>query len=134
MPVLYVARSAGFSDWASDVGLSKHVYKLGLTGEPVKELVAAGWSGFSDWKLLKQQDIEGRTEEDIVTRLAARIKMIDPALYPKLKGVTGMFKVLPAQVENHIALTRALAGNEESGDFKVKPVDFANFLIHNALK
>ncbi len=135
MPVLYVARSAGFSDWASDVGLSKHVYKLGLTEEPVKELVASGWSGFTDWKLLKQQDkVEGGTEEEIVTRLAARIKMIDPNLYPKLKGVIGMFKVLPAQVENHIALTRALAGNEESGDFKVKPVDFANFLIHNALK
>jgi hypothetical protein len=134
MPVLYVARSAGFSDWASDVGLSKHVYKLGLTEEPVKGLVAAGWSGFTDWKLLKQQDIEGGTDDEIVGRLAARLKMIDPNLYPKLKGATGMFKVLPAQVENHIALTRALGGNEESGDFKVKPVDFANFLIHNALK
>ncbi|HVJ51615.1 MAG TPA: hypothetical protein VM689_04095 [Aliidongia sp.] len=134
MATIFVARSAGLSDWASDVGLSKHVYKLGVTEAPIKEVVAAGWSGFTDWKLLKQQDVEGVDDADIVARLAARVKMIDPNLYPRLKDEAGMFKVLPAQVENHITLTRALAGNQDSGELKVKPVDFANFLIHNALR
>jgi hypothetical protein len=134
MATIFVARSAGLSDWASDVGLSKHVYKLGVTEAPIKEVVAAGWSGFTDWKLLKQQEVEGADDAEIVARLAARVKMIDPNLYPRLKGEAGMFKVLPAQVENHITLTRALEGNQDSGELKVKPVDFANFLIHNALR
>ena len=45
MSVLYVARSASFSQWASDVGVSKHVYKLGLTAEPVKAWIWNSPSG-----------------------------------------------------------------------------------------
>jgi hypothetical protein len=134
MAKLFVARSVGFGKWASDVGLSKHVYKFGLTDAPLKELVADGWAGFTDWAVLKQQEFEGASEDDLVARLANRVKRVDPQLYPRLKGDAGMFKILPTQVENHIVMSRALAGNEESGELKLKPIDFANFLIHNALR
>jgi|HubBroStandDraft_1064217.scaffolds.fasta_scaffold00046_8 hypothetical protein len=135
MAAIFVARSAELSRWASDVGLSKHVYKLGVTEAPMKEILAAGWAGFAGWTLVKKQDCAPGIDNDgAIARLAARVKRIDPALYPRLRGETGVFKVTPAQVENHIVLTRALAGTEESGELKVKHPDFGDFLIHNALR
>ena len=135
MAVLFVARSAELCKWASDVGLSKHVYKLGVTEEPIKEALAAGWSGFAGWTLIKKQDdVVGLDNDAAIASAAARVKMIDPALYPRIRGETGIFKVTPAQVENHIVLTRALAGVQESGEIKVTHPDFADFLFHNALR
>jgi hypothetical protein len=134
MGTVYVARSVSFGKWASDVGLSKHVFKVGVTDEAVKPLVEAGWAGFTDWALLKQQDAAGVTEEEAIERLSAKQKLIDPALYPRLRGTMGVFKVIPAHVENHIIVGRALAGTETASNLKVKPIDFAAFLIHNALK
>jgi hypothetical protein len=135
MAVLFVARSAELSDWASDVGVSKHVYKLGVTESPIKEVLAAGWCGFGGWSLVKKQDkLEGLENDSAIDRVAARVKMIDPNLYPRLRGETGIFKVTPAQVENHIVLTHALAGTAESEPIKLKHPDFADYLIHNALR
>ena len=48
MPVLFVARSVKLSRWASDVGLGKHVYKVGVTDDDPKTLAAAGWAGETD--------------------------------------------------------------------------------------
>ncbi len=134
MGTIYVARSASLSDWASDVGLSKHVFKLGVTEEDPKALVAAGWAGFPTWTLVKQVPAEALTEEAAIEKLAAKVKMIDPGLYPKIKGVRGIFKVTPAQVENHIVVARALEGSGELLAPKLKPLDFAAFLIHNAMR
>ena len=135
MAVVFVARSAELSDWASDVGLSKHVYKLGVTEAPIKEVLAAGWCGFGGWSLVKKHDkAEGLDNDQVIESVATRVKMIDPNLYPRLRGETGIFKVTPAQVENHIVLTRALAGTEESGPIKLKYPDFADYLIQSALR
>ena len=49
MGTIFVARSKTISDWGYDVGLSKHLYKVGYTEEPVKNVVAAGWDGTADW-------------------------------------------------------------------------------------
>jgi len=133
MGTIFVARSASLSDWASDVGLSKHVFKLGVTDGDVKSVVAAGWAGFPNWTLLKQAPADV-TEEEAIARLAVKVKMVDPALYPKIKGTPGIFKVTQAQVENHIVVTRALEGSTELLAPKLKPVDFASFMIHNALR
>jgi hypothetical protein len=134
MGTIYVARSAELGNWGSDVGLSKHLYKIGYTEEPIKDLLAAGWAGFTGWNLVKKLDgVTGLTDEAVVERLARKVKMVDPNLYPRIKGEVGIFKVLPAHVENHIVLTRALAGTDDSTELKVKPVDFANYLIHNAI-
>src|SRR5204862_274881 len=45
MPVLFVARSVKLGRWGSDVGLGKHVYKVGLADDDPKTLGAAGWAG-----------------------------------------------------------------------------------------
>jgi hypothetical protein len=134
MGVIYVARSAKLGEWASEVGLSKHVYKVGCTDEPVKPLVAAGWAGESDWTLVKQQEAPGLSEEEVLARLARKEKIIDPRYYPRIRGTPGLFKVDPTHVESHILVSRALAGETERAPLRLKPADFAAYLIHNALR
>jgi hypothetical protein len=132
MPVLYVARSAKLSHWASDVGLGKNVYKVGISDEDPKALAAAGWAGETDWKIVGREEVDGMTEEDAIDRLQRKEKMIDPNIYPKLKGALGVFRLPAASVENHIIVSRALAGDSDRIDLKLKPADFAAYLMHNA--
>jgi len=132
MSSIYVARSVKTGKWASDVGLGKHVYKVGVTDSDPKQAAAAGWAGESDWSIVKSETVEGLAEDDAIDRLAAKERMIDPNLYPKLKGARGIFRINPVKVENHIVVTRALAGDSDLKTLKLKPVDFAGYLIHNA--
>lgn len=132
MAVIYVARSAKLSKWASDVGLSKNVFKVGVADEPVKELVEAGWAGETDWTLVKKAPAEGLDETAVIERLARRETLIDPKYYPRIKETPGIFKVDPAHVESHIIVGRALEGGGERVALKLKPGDFAAYLIHNA--
>jgi hypothetical protein len=133
MGVIYVARSAKLSKWASDVGLSRNIFKVGYTEEPVKAVVEAGWAGEDDWTLVKQEGAEGLSEENVVERLARREKMLDPKYYPRIRETLGLFKVDPVHVENHIVVTQALADTDVKREaLKLKPRDFADYLIHNA--
>jgi len=134
MPVLFVARSVKLSRWGSDVGLGKHVYKVGVADGDPKALAAAGWAGENDWKILRSREVDGTSEEEALERLARKERMIDPDLYPKLKGTAGVFRLRAEQVENHILVTRALAGDSDRLELKLKPADFADYLIHNALR
>ena len=134
MAVLYVARSAQLGHWSSDVGLGKHVYKIGVTDDDPKALAAAGWAGESDWRIVKTQPVEDLSEDDAIERLGRKEKMIEPRLYPKMKGAPGVFRVAQAHVENHIIVGRALAGESDKLDLKLKPADFAAYLIHNATR
>jgi hypothetical protein len=134
MAQLYIARSAAFSEWASDVGLSKNVFKVGVTDEPVEDLVKTGWCGAADWTIVRKRAVDGLDEAEILARLARKEKLIDPTYYPRLRGATGIFKVLPEHVENHIFVTKSMANEALPKAFRVKPTDFADYLIHNALK
>jgi hypothetical protein len=134
MPVLYVARSAKLARWASDVGFGKHLYKLGVSDDDPKALAAAGWAGEADWKIVRRDEVEGLSEAEAHERLARKEKMIDPNLYPKLKGAAGVFRVVADHVENHIIVSRALAGDSDRRDMKLSPADFAAYLVHNALR
>jgi hypothetical protein len=131
MPTLFVARSVKTSKWASDVGLGKLVYKVGVTDGDPKAAAAAGWAGESDWAIVKTEEIEGLDEDEAIERLARKERMIDPNLYPKLKGARGVFRLNLVQVENHIVISRALAGSSDKVELKLKPADFAAYLIHN---
>lgn len=134
MPILYVARSSKLGRWASDVGLGKNVYKVGVAESDPKALASAGWAGETDWTIVRKTAVEGLSEAAALDRLARKEKMIDPNLYPKLKGAAGMFRLAPDRVENHIRVTRALAGQSDSLEIKLKPTDYADYLIHNTLR
>jgi hypothetical protein len=121
--------------WSSDVGLGKNVYKFGISDdEDPKALAAAGWAGEPDWKIVARQDVEGLGEDEAIDRLGKRERMLDPTLYPKLKGTRGVFSVNASHVENHIVVSRALAGDSDRIELKLKPADFAAYLIHNATR
>jgi hypothetical protein len=134
MAILYVARSTKLSRWASDVGLGKHVYKVGLAEGDPKALAAQGWAGETDWTIIGKETVEGLREEEALERLAKKERLVEPRLYPKLKGAVGVFRLTAAKVENHILVTRALAGESERLDTKLKPADFARYLIANATR
>jgi hypothetical protein len=131
---IFVARSKALSQWGYDVGLSKHIYKVGYTDAPVKDVVAAGFAGVADWSLVKKQDnIEGVTEQEILARVAIKVKLVDPRLNPRIKDEPGIFKVVPTQVENYIMIAKALADEPGIKEIKVKPVDIADYLIAGGL-
>jgi hypothetical protein len=133
MAEIYVARSVKLSKWASDVGLGKNVFKVGVADD-AKAAIAAGWAGETDWQLVKKEPADDVTEDVVIERLARKNKMIDPNYYPRIKGTLGMFRLTPEQVENHILIARAMVREDELKAVKLKPVDYANFLIHNALR
>jgi hypothetical protein len=134
MAFLYVARSTKLSRWASDVGLGRNVYKVGVSDGDPKAVAATGWAGETDWMIVRRTTVEGLSEQDAIDRLARKEKMIDPNLYPKLKGGTGVFRLTPERIQNHIIVTRALAGASDRAEIKLKPADYADYLIHNALR
>jgi len=134
MPVLYVARSSRLGRWASDVGLGKNVYKVGVAEGDPKALAAAGWAGETDWTIVRKATVEDLNEAEALDRLGRKEKVIDPNLYPKLKGAAGVFRLTPARVENHIMVSRALAGQSDRVEIKLKPADYADYLIHNTLR
>ena len=134
MGTIFVARSKALSQWGYDVGLSKHIYKVGYTDEPVKDVVAAGFAGEADWILVKKQDgVEGVTEAEILARIANKVKLVDPKLNPRIKDEPGIFKVVPTKVENHMMVANALAGEPEIKELKIKPADIASYLIAGGL-
>jgi hypothetical protein len=134
MGILYVARSVKLGRWASDVGLGKNVYKVGIADGDPKALAATGWAGETDWAVVRKVAVEGLSEEEALDRLGRREKIIDPQLYPKLKGAAGVVRLTPDRVENHILVTRALAGQSDRAELKLKPTDYADYLIHNAMR
>jgi hypothetical protein len=132
MAVIYIARSAALSKWGSDVGLSKNIFKVGIAEEPVKDLLAAkAWAGVTDWTLVKKEDAGDLTEEVALERLGKRETAVDPKYYPRIRDTRGLFKVNPVHVESHIIVGRALEGGAERIAVKLKPADFASYLIHN---
>ena len=134
MGFIYVARSVKLGRWASDVGLGKHIYKVGVADGDPKALAAIGWAGETDWTIVRKREVQDLEEEETLARLGQKEKMIDPRLYPKLKGAVGVFRLTAPQVENHLLVTRALAGDGGRIEIKLKPADFADYLIHNALR
>lgn len=134
MATLFVARSAALSQWGSDVGLGKNLFKVGVCDGDPAALIAEGWAGEKDWTLVKKQDDVDLSEEDAIERLCKRQKRVDPTYYPRIKGETGLFKLVDADVQRHIILARAMAGENERAAIRLKAADYAAYLISNALR
>ncbi len=136
MATIFVAKSQSLQEWSRDVGLTKHVYKVGITEETAEEAIAAfnktGYGGRSDWKLVKKQSIDAIDEGAVLDRLARKEKAVDPFYYPQIKGAKGIFKVKIANVERQMMVEKALAG----ADYKVTrvtPADIGTYLMRNAI-
>jgi hypothetical protein len=132
MPQLYVAASKELGKWGADVGISKHLYKIGIAEQGAEEAVEAlnesRHAGQSDWKLVKKQTVDALSEETALERVQRKEKLVDPNYYPRIRGATGIFRVKPVNVENHILVAQALEGREPKLD-KLKPTDIAQYLI-----
>lgn len=135
MGFVYVATSKNLAGWASDVGLTKHLYKIGVAEDSAEEAIDAlngeACAGESDWRLVKKRAVEAPDVAGILERLGKKEKMVDPAYYPKIRGAIGIFRVKVTNVANHLLVQRALAGEEERVD-KVKATDIAAYLIQIA--
>ncbi|HET9149474.1 MAG TPA: hypothetical protein VFO61_03250 [Alphaproteobacteria bacterium] len=135
MPVIYVARSQSLQKWGAEVGLTKHLFKLGAADgkaqDALKALNDSACAGERDWKLLGHESVESADEDSAIERLGAREKLVDPNLYPRLRGERGIVKVKPENVANHLMVKKALAGEEDIA-IKLRPADIAGYLIANA--
>lgn len=135
MPTIYVARSQALQEWASDVGLTAHVYTVGVADDSaesaVESLNAAKAGGVADWKLVKAQDATC-DEATALERVGRKEKLVDPAHYPRLAGFAGLVKVKIANVQSRLLVQRMMAGEEEKA-IKPKPADIAAHLIQDAL-
>jgi hypothetical protein len=134
MTVVYVARSRNLQKWSADVGLTAHVYKVGVADDGAAALAELGKSGFAgetDWKLVKADPVEGIDEATLFERLGRKEKMVDANLYPRLKGTSGIVKVKPANVQMRI-MTQSMMSGEDETVRKAKPDDIAAYLIQNA--
>ncbi|MBP2298031.1 hypothetical protein [Azospirillum picis] len=137
MAVVYVARSAALTKWASDVGQGKHIFKLGVAEDEAaaKAAIATGWGGENDWKLVQSKTIDGQglDEDEALARLGRREKVIDPTYYPRLKGTPGVFRIALANVQNSLLVAKAMTADEPLTEIKVKPKDIADYMIRNAI-
>src|SRR5262249_16624457 len=110
MGIFYVSRSGRLGPWASDGWRGKKVCKGGGSDGDAKRRAATGWAGEADWTIIRKSEVGDLSEEEALDRLGRKEKMIDPNLYPKLKGAAGVFRLAPERIQNHIIVTRALAG------------------------
>jgi hypothetical protein len=132
MGFIYVAQSKALAKWGADVGLGKNLYRVGYADSP-EEVLKQPACGESDWTLVRKEAAEGFDDAAVIERLKLKEKMVDPNLYPRLKGMLGVFKVKPENAENHILVSKALAGVHDL-QIKIKPADIAGYLIHNVLR
>lgn len=134
MGTAYVAKSKILQAWGGDVGLGKHLYKLGYLdeGTPAEHLTQ-GLAGASDWTVMATRPADAESEAAILERMARKEKMVDPAYYPRLKGEAGIVKINLGSVENSMRIRFALEHGREIDEIKVKPADIARYLLDNAL-
>ena len=139
MPAVYVATSATQQEWGSEVGISQHLYKVGVADgadeaaakEAVDALNESKYAGQIDWQLVFFKDLPAESEEAFIAKLAERQTMINPTYYPKLKGALGIFKVNVKNVEASILVQNALAGKVPKVP-KLKPKDIAAHILTSA--
>ncbi len=136
MPSIYVALSPAMQEWGGDVGISKHLYKVGYTDDDPKAAVQAlnneGYGAQKDWMLIGSREGEGLDEAALLVRLGERQKVIDPLYYPKIKGAKDIVRVDQRRVEANLVIKRTMEGRDSKVP-KLKPADIADYLIGSIL-
>ena len=136
MPTIFVASSATMQEWGNDAGISKHLYRVGLTDDDAKaavdEMNAAGYAGQKDWVLCGSRDLEGWDDARLLARLADRQKVVDPLYYPKIKGAKDIVRVDQRKVEANLVIKRTMEGHSSKVP-KLKPKDIADYIVDSVL-
>ncbi len=134
MATIFVALSKSLQAWGSDVGLTKHLFKVDITEDAANAAVARmnadRHAGRDDWSLLKAEATD-KAPDDALARIGAKETAVDPVYYPQIKGAVGIFKVKLTNVENHFFIEAALAGRERKAT-RVTPAEIATYLIRSA--
>lgn len=136
MSIIFVARSAALCKWGADVGLGKHLCKIGVAADKaaMKAQIDAGWAGETDWRLLGAEDAPGLSEEAARAGVECREKPVDPGYYPRIKGAVGIFRLNIAHVQNAMLVSQAMASADQPLTAPPpKPKDVAAYLIRLAL-
>jgi len=135
MPIVFVAHSKQTAAWGADVGLGKNIYLLSAAEDSAAAaaFLASKPCGAEDWLLVKKEERDSLDAAALQDKLALKEKRVDPNLYPRLRGFTGLFKVKQENVENHVMVKKALEGDAPKA-IKIKPADIAAYLLYNALK
>ena len=136
MPTIFVASSATMQEWGNDAGISKHLYRVGLTDDDVKaavdEMNAEGYAGQKDWVLAGSRAVEGVDPDGWLARLADRQKVVDPLYYPKIKGAKDIVRVDQRKVEANIVIKQTMEGRSSKVP-KLKPADIADYIVSSVL-
>jgi hypothetical protein len=137
MREIYVAASKTIAEWGGEVGLTKHLYWLGIGEEGAAAAIAAlneaHIAGAADWKLVKKAAEPALDEAEALERLGRKEKPVDPDYYPRLKGARGLFKAKLENVERHYLVKQVLA-DEPSKAVKLRPAEIALYMIELATK
>ena len=132
MPTIFVASSPAMQEWGSDAGISKHLYRVGLTDDDVKaavdEMNAETYAGQKDWVLTGSGAVESMDADGLLKRLAERQKVVDPLYYPKIKGAKDIVRIDQRKVEANIVIKRTMEGRDSKVP-KLKPKDIAEYII-----
>ena len=139
MSTLYVARSPTLQAWGSDVGLTEHLYKVGVVADDAAEVAVAAlneaaYAGATDWQLVKAAPTQ-KSDAEVTEKLSRKEKLVEPNFYPKIQGATGILKVKLGNVQNRILVQQMMSGDDEkkATTKKPKPLDIADYLIQDAL-
>ena len=131
MATIYIAMSPLMQEWGADVGISKHLYKVGLAEDAAKDAVAElnteGYAGHKDWQLIGERALDVDAGA-LATRLPERQKCIDPLYYPKIKGARDIVKLEQRKVEANLVIKRTMEGRDSKVP-KLKPADMAAYIL-----
>ena len=135
MATFFVASSKGLASWGSDHGVTKHLYKVGVTEDgaeaAIEALNAEEHAGQQDWKLAKKVEGIDADEATVLARIAAKEKLVDPNYYPGIRKAPGIIKVKLANVESRMLVQQTLRG-EAPHVVKPKTADIIDYLVHLA--
>jgi hypothetical protein len=123
MGILYVARSVKLGRWASDVGLGKNVYKVGIADGDPKALAATGWAGETDWAVVR-----GGAGRQSARPARRREKDHDPALPEAWRS--GVVRLTRPCGEPHPGHERQRVRRPCGA----QSFRHADYLIHNAMR
>ena len=134
MHLLYVLKSKKLQTWGHSVGITKYLFKFGLTKLDLKDLIqdlnSRNYAGKDDWALILKKKTEYESENKIIEKLGETIEVLNPDFYPQIGNSIGIFRVKKEMVENSIIIRNALKENDKLMlSKKIKDKDFAEFIL-----